>query len=218
MQFEQGHLYHIYNRGNNSQIIFFNRENYLFFLDKIRKYILPHADILAWCLMPNYFHLMIHLSDAMIRTDSEGFTLSETLTEHSGKSRSINVSIGIILRSYTRAIQKQQKISGSLFQKETKSICLTQPEGLSPSWFQSCFGAIINISNPEIDYPQFCFNYIHGNPVKDRLVKLPEEWEFSSAKDYAGIRNGKLINKNRAKEFGLIEKKSEGFTRSETLT
>lgn len=218
MQFEQGHLYHIYNRGNNSQIIFFNRENYLFFLDKIRKYILPHADILAWCLMPNHFHLMIHLSDAMIRTDSEGFTLSETLTEHSGKSRSINDSIGIILRSYTRAIQKQQKISGSLFQKETKSICLTQPEGLSPSCFQSCFGAIINISNPEIDYPQVCFNYIHGNPVKDRLVKLPEEWEFSSAKDYAGIRNGKLINKNRAKEFGLIEKKSEGFTRSETLT
>ncbi len=31
MQFEEGHIYHIYNQGNNRQKIFFERENYLFF-------------------------------------------------------------------------------------------------------------------------------------------------------------------------------------------
>jgi len=49
MNFEPGNLYHIYNQGNNRQKIFFSRENYLFFLNKIKKHILPHADILAWC-------------------------------------------------------------------------------------------------------------------------------------------------------------------------
>ncbi len=36
MQLESGHLYHIYNQGNNKQQIYFNRENYLFFLKKVR--------------------------------------------------------------------------------------------------------------------------------------------------------------------------------------
>ncbi|MBW8334399.1 MAG: hypothetical protein K0M40_20450 [Prolixibacteraceae bacterium] len=199
MQFEQSHLYHIYNRGNNSQKIFFNRENYLFFLDKIKKNILPHADILAWCLMPSHFHLMVNINNVEVEI-CEQVSFSHLLI----KRRSLNDSISIILRSYTRAIQKQENLTGSLFQNRTKANCLTQMEGISPAWFQSNFGAIINISDPAKEYPQICFDYIHANPVKDGFVKIQEEWEFSSARDYAGLRNGKLINKNRANEFGLV--------------
>lgn len=101
MYFEQDHLYHIYNRGNNSQSIFFNRENYLFFLEKIKRHILPHADILAWCLMPNHFHLMVYVNH--VEVDTHGVTLS-----HPVSKRTLNQSIAIILRSYTRAIQKQE--------------------------------------------------------------------------------------------------------------
>lgn len=199
MLFEQGHLYHLYNRGNNSQKIFFNRKNYLFFLDKIRKNILPHADIIAWCLMPSHFHILISANSVNIEI-SEQATPSHLLS----KKRSLNDSISIMLRSYTRAIQIQENITGSLFQNRTKASCLTQTETLSPNWFQSSFGAIINVSSPEKEYPQVCFDYIHFNPVKDGLVVQPEEWEFSSARDYAGVRNGKLINKGQANEFGLI--------------
>jgi len=66
MQFESGHLYHIYNRGNNSQKIFFNRENSLFFLKKKKKYVSPYTDILAWVLMPNHFHLMVYVKSVVI--------------------------------------------------------------------------------------------------------------------------------------------------------
>jgi putative transposase len=59
MYFEENNLYHIYNRGNNKQTIFFTRENYLYFLNKIKKYISPHCNIIAWCLMPNHFHFLI---------------------------------------------------------------------------------------------------------------------------------------------------------------
>ena len=59
MNFDKGYLYHVYNQGNNKQKIFYNRDNYFFFLEKINHYIKPYVDILAWCLMPNHFHLMM---------------------------------------------------------------------------------------------------------------------------------------------------------------
>ena len=32
-------------------------------------------------------------------------------------------------------------------------------------------------------------NYIHFNPVKEKLVALPEDYYFSSARNYAGLDN-----------------------------
>ena len=199
MQFEPNNIYHVYNRGNNSQTLFFNRENYLFFLQKAKTYITPYADILAWCLMPNHFHFMIYVNCVEIE-------ISEKVTEshHLTKARSLNDSISILLRSYTRAIQKQEKLTGSLFQHRTKSVGLTDVTGVSPAWFQANYGTIINISNPEKEYPQVCFKYIHQNPVKSSLVKNPEDWEFSSYPDYCGLRSGKLISRERTAEFGLM--------------
>ena len=222
MQFETGHLYHIFNRGNNSQNIFFNRDNYLFFLNKIKTHILPHADILAWCLMPTHFHLMVYVNRLQIEINEQvtatdrmtrshpiskaaagGFIDPMICSHRINKQRSLNNSIAILLRSYTRAIQKQENLHGSLFQAKTKAICLTKPDGISPAWFQTRYGTIINVDHPEKAYPQACFDYIHANPVKDGLVEKVTEWEFSSALDYSGERKGKLVNKERAKEFGL---------------
>ena len=51
MEFLANELYHIYNRGNNKQIIFFRPENYLYFLEKVRRYLLPYCDLLAYSLL-----------------------------------------------------------------------------------------------------------------------------------------------------------------------
>ena len=32
-------------------------------------------------------------------------------------------------------------------------------------------------------------DYIHNNPVKDKIVTLPEDYYFSSARNYAGLEN-----------------------------
>ena len=60
MDLEQGHIYHLYNQGNNHEKIFFTSANYSYFLKKIEQHIAPLADILAWCLMPNHFHLLLY--------------------------------------------------------------------------------------------------------------------------------------------------------------
>ena len=209
MIFERDHLYHIYNQGNNKQKIFFSRDNYLFFLNKIKKHVLPHADIIAWCLMPNHFHLMVYVHSVEIDVDSDlthgvtdlthGVTQSHPVSD--AKKISLNNNIAIMLRSYTRAINKQFNRSGALFRESTKSECLTSFDGITPSFFNTAFGTQINVRIPEKEYPQACFSYIHQNPVKAKLVEKAEDWEFSSYQDYSGKRNGKLVNKERAKEY-----------------
>ena len=201
MQFAKTHIYHVYNRGNNSQTLFFSRENYLFFLKKIKTCILPYADILAWCLMPNHFHLMVYVNEVELEISPE----NEQMGQYNRliKKRLLNDSISVMLRSYTRAIQKQNNMTGSLFQHRTKAVCLSEINGITPAWFQSKYCTTINITDPEKEYPQVCFNYIHQNPVRSGLVKTPSAWEFSSYPDYCGIRNGKLINRERTAELGL---------------
>lgn len=215
MNFKAGYIYHIYNQGNNRQNIFFKAENYLFFLKKIKTHILPYTDIFAWCLMPNHFHLMVLVNDIArgslkakpllhSKPSMEAKPLLHSTKAEpsiSKKSKTLNHSIGIMLRSYTMAINKQQNRSGSLFRKQTKAICLNCPTGISPAWFTDNGIIRINISNLEKQYPQICFHYIHNNPVKSGLVKRIEDWEYSSARDYMGLRSGKLINKKKAQEY-----------------
>ena len=200
MLIEKGHIYHIYNQGNNRQKIFFNRENYFFFLGKMKEYIMPYADIMAWCLMPNHFHWMVYVRETDIFR-SRGATQSRTPTI--SDNISFNKSIGILLASYTRAINNQENITGSLFREKTKAECLTAFNGITPSFYNTEFGTIMNIPDPEREYPKICFNYIHNNPVKAGLVKSAEDWEFSSFQDICGMRNGKLINREKINEFGL---------------
>ena len=207
MQLEANNIYHVFNRGNNSQKIFFNRDNYLFFLKKINTHITPFAEILAWCLMPNHFQLMIYINNLKIELEQK---MSESKDKYgvlwgtiSKKEQNLNQSIAIMLRSYTRAINKQENRSGSLFQMTTKATCLTDNSEITPAWFQTNFGTIIHIEDVDKSYPQVCFNYIHLNPVTAKLVENKNDWEFSSYRDHAGLRNGKLINRERTMEFGL---------------
>jgi putative transposase len=200
MIFESGGIYHIYNQGNNRQVIFYTRDNYLFFLQKIKSHIQPYGNILAWCLMPNHFHLMMEVN-ALYVNPSDGVTSSHPVTN---KLRSLNDSIGIMLRSYTRAVNIQENRTGNLFREETKSICLNEIKGISSNWFTSFGVTFMNVVIPEFQYPQVSFNYIHNNPVKSGLVANPEEWEFSSYADLKGLRNGKLVKRERVAELGLI--------------
>ncbi|CAN5433370.1 hypothetical protein BH09BAC3_BH09BAC3_07200 [soil metagenome] len=114
MKFEEGKLYHIYNRGNNRQPIFFKRANYQYFMKKVQKYVSSCSDLLCWTLMPNHFHFLIHANSDTCKIVRESPIPINALTEN----------IRVLLSSYTLAIQKQEKIVGNLFQQKTKSKCV----------------------------------------------------------------------------------------------
>jgi len=215
MDLSAGYYYHVFNRGNNSNRIFFNRDNYLFFLRKMNEYISPFASFIAWCLMPNHFHWVFY-----VRKESHTLISIEGMN----KQRTINQSIEILLRSYARAIQNQQNISGSLFQKHTKSKALIEEIEIEPSYWNSAFGSLINISDGR-SYLETCIEYIHQNPAYAGLVRYAEDWEFSSFRDFQGLRNGKLIDYDLLKKENIMFKKkdshtltsSEGMTRNTVI-
>ena len=95
-----GSYYHLYNRGVNRGLIFFNEDNYEFFLHNIRRYLLPVVEIAAYCLMPNHYHLLIFPKET-----SEVGAISEV------SSAMMRLSV-----SYTKAINYRFDRVGPLFQ------------------------------------------------------------------------------------------------------
>lgn len=169
MHFVPNEYYHVYNRGNNKQLIFFTETNYLFFLKKVRAQLLPCSDIVAYCLMPNHFHFLL-------RANENGLKERESF---GGKPmQELAYRIGILLSSYSQAINKQNNTIGSLFQQKTKAKFLSEENNGS-----------------RISYFEKCFHYIHRNPLSINKVTRLEDWPYSSYLDYAELRNGVLCNK-----------------------
>ena len=169
MFYEEKAIYHVYNRSN--QLLYHNRDNYIYFLKLIRKHILPYSEILAYCLMPNHFHLLLMPNEKGIEFSTLKFKEEMQL---------LPKSIGTMLSSFVQAINHQQNTKGSLFAHKTKAKMLNDTKS---------------------DYILNCFMYIHQNPKQADLVNRIEDWEFSSYPDYIGKRNGNLINKQLALEI-----------------
>ncbi len=147
IEFRANEYYHLYNRGNNRQLIFFERENYGYFLRQLRQYLVFEAiEIISYCLVPNHYHLLVYLKSDDLSGLMQPFALS-----------------------YTKAINKRHNRVGSLFQGRFKAVHVDQN-----------------------DYLLHLSRYIHLNPVAAGLVKRAEDWEFSSYRDFIGLRHGTL--------------------------
>ena len=59
-EFVKGAIFHIYNHSVNEIDLFYERSDYIYFLDKLKKNFSPNElGIYAYCLMPNHFHFCI---------------------------------------------------------------------------------------------------------------------------------------------------------------
>ncbi len=186
MHFEPFQTYHVYNRGNNKQPIFFTQANYIYFLNKIKTEWKSYADILCYCLMPNHFHLML--------IPKEEGCKNVVLAGKETHLQNLSKSIGKTLSSYTKAINIQNNTTGNLFQKKTKAKLLNEQAGV-----------VKNFSTQE--YILTCFNYIHQNPLKTKLVNHLSDWPFSSYLNYYYHRKEDICNKNLAFQFIGISNK-----------
>ena len=161
---EQGSFYHIYNRGNNKQDIFFEEKNYDLFLKNFDKYLSSFIDVYAYCLMPNHFHFLIKIKEfqtpeVVSNQTSEVFKTSEVLTRGSKKLTPEEKAFKDFFISYAKSINKAYNRTGSLFQAKFKKKEITD---------NSYFTAIIQ--------------YIHANPLKAKLCHTYDEYKYSSYK------------------------------------
>ena len=94
---QHSQYYHIYNRGNNGEVLFREQRNYSYFLNLYARYIKPVAETYAYCLMNNHFHLLVRIED---------------------KDRSYEASHAFanLFGTYTKAFNKAYQRTGSLIE------------------------------------------------------------------------------------------------------
>lgn len=201
-EFAPGNIYHIYNRGNNKEKIFFDNQDYKAFLfrfglclgfteeelNKEKLIAMPYSRIRitktdknnfklhVFSLMPNHFHLLI---------------------EQVGDIKISNLILKVCT-SYARYMNKKYKRVGHVFQDKFKAVLIE--------------------NNPQLMWTSA---YIHMNAVKDGLVKHPSEYKWSSYNDFAGKRNLPMITKDLiistfGNEKNFIEQ-TLNFSTKETL-
>jgi len=131
-------LYHVINRANARLPIFFEEEDY-----KLFEAIFEEAQerfemrILAYCLMPNHFHLVLHpKEDGGLQNFMQWLTLTHTQRWHAK-----NKTIG----------------TGHLYQGRYKSFLIQGDDHLLS-----------------------VIRYVERNPLRAKLVKKSQNWDFSS--------------------------------------
>jgi len=181
--------YHFYNRGNNRQPVFFEHENYLFFLRRFKRFVIGYVDVIAYCLMPTHYHILVRVKQ-FIEKISEVLETSEISTPRQEASKQVSLAMQKFGISYTKAINKRFGRVGALFQGQFQGKPVQSYEHL------------LNL----------CV-YIHTNPVKDGLVALPENWEYSNYLEWMGLREGTLVNHEFiAENFGTPEEYKQKIT------
>jgi len=158
-----GEFYHLYNRGNSRQKIFFDNEDYerfmkLLYICNSIKQINFRDDILekkidawdfdreqtivsigAWVLMPNHFHIYIISPEDGLRGENK-----------------ITVFMRKVCTAYSKYINTKYNRTGSLFEGRFKSVHINE--------------------NMQAKY---LFSYIHLNPVK----LFQKDWRENGIKD-----------------------------------
>ncbi len=109
LEFIPGGIYHVYNAGCGEQTVFFQSRNYHYFIKKIKTHISPYADVLHYELKTNAIKLLIYVKKTKL------------FIPERNRIRSLAESIGIMLRSYAQAINKQEKRKGVLWQGPTQA-------------------------------------------------------------------------------------------------
>ena len=182
----QGSYYHIYNRGNNREDIFFEEKNYQFFLQRYAQYVEPVAFTYAYCLMTNHFHFLVR-----IRTEEEQLDYHETcgVLETPQVFRVLDTSrqFGHLFNAYTKSINEAYDRSGSLFEGRFKRIRVE--------------------SHAQLVY---LVAYIHRNPEKHGIVEDFRNWAHTSYRSILSSNQTRLQRDEVLAWFGGREGFEDG--------
>ena len=156
-----GQVYHLYDHAVNKNNVFAQSDNYRYFLAKYEPLLTPVVDTMAYCLMPNHFHMAIRVKTPEFILHSPPQLLeSWQLSKNSPPidfQRRVSQQFSNFFNGYTQALNKQQSRRGALFEGNFCRKIVTDRA-----------------------YCQTLICYIHHNPVKHGFCEHYKEWHHSS--------------------------------------
>lgn len=175
--------YHIFNRGIENKAMFLDMQDFRVFLFYLYIYLTPPNDVkkkypdlparlltknlskdikpIAYCLMPNHFHLVLYQPDV----------------------GAIPSLMRQIMNGYTLYFNNKYKRLGSLVAGRYKSVKIMDEN------------VVTNL-----------IRYIHMNPVMVGMCTTPEDYEWSSYRNYIGTDGQMETDKERIlSKFGTLE-------------
>ena len=111
-----GTFYHIFNRGNNHENIFFQERNYAYFMELWWKHTFQIAETFAFCLLKNHFHVAVFIKG---RADLSGLNLKPPSQYFAN-----------FFNAYTRGVNNATGRSGALFERPFERIPVTNDKYL----------------------------------------------------------------------------------------
>lgn len=180
--------YHLYNRGNNKQPIFFEEKNYKYFLFLLKSYLSPISEleyfdqknddlikykhknyfnnlkVLAFCLMPNHFHLLVKQ------------TFKKTIADF----------MQSIQTNYVMYINKKYNRCGTLFQSTYRGILLEHQQQVL------LISRYIHLNPANLNPQRFQFAHYWSNY---------EDYPFSSCAWYKKRLNCSWFNSSEILDF-----------------
>jgi REP element-mobilizing transposase RayT len=166
---EYGKTYHVYNRGNNKEIIFRTNDDYKHFMQLYTIYIKPIAKTYAWCLMNNHFHFCIKIKEEKEigyldkkNAHSQKHEIKWETTEISDLEVDVKKPKPIsqwkfLFNAYSKYFNHKYSRTGSLFEKNYERRLIEYE-----------------------DYLKELIIYINRNPVKHKVCKNPGDYIWSS--------------------------------------
>jgi REP element-mobilizing transposase RayT len=140
---------HVYNRGVNRSKLFFTLWNYDFFVTRMERFLPPSGiAILAYCLMPNHYHLLLQVHEDRLSKAMQRMTMS-----------------------YATSLNNVYRRTGPVFTGRYRTVPVVSD------------GQLVHVSG-----------YIHRNPVVGGMVEDPEDWPYSSFREYLGVRKTRWVS------------------------
>ncbi|WP_157815883.1 hypothetical protein [Spirosoma pollinicola] len=174
-------FYHIYNRGNNGDNLFFQHRNYRYFLQKYDYYLSPYLETYTFCLLPNHFHLLVRIKNFADLPKIEQ-TLRHGQELIISPERIISEQFRRFFVSYAKSIKVQEERTVSLFEK--------------------------NFRRKLVDSDEYFTNlvaYIHRNPETHGICADFREYPYSSYCKMMSPKVTRLMKLQVLSWFGGIE-------------
>lgn len=156
IRIEPEKFYHIWNRGNNRENLFYTSANYEYFLRMYAELLDPVLETYAFCLLPNHFHLLVQTRPFAVSPESITDSPTDETTKKN-KSNPVSLAFQRFFTAYSQAINVQQRRTGSLFQKPFKRLEVSSTQQLA------------NLTH-----------YIHTNPQKHGIIDDFRQYPWSS--------------------------------------